>query len=891
MVERVGPYRVEDEIGRGGMGIVYRAVDERLGRAAALKTLPSEVAQDPGRLERFEREARTLASLNHPNLAGIYGVEEDESGGRYLALELVEGETLADRLDRGTLPVEDAIELAVQVAAGVEAAHEAGVVHRDLKPANIKITPDGVAKVLDFGLAKADEGVTSGSSISQAATLTTPGKHETMEGAILGTAAYMSPEQARGRRVDKRSDIWSFGVVLYEMLCGSSPFVGETVSDSIGAILHKDVDLGRLPAGTPSGVRRVLARCVERDKGQRYRDIGDVRVELLRAMEEPEEAAPSGGGVGWVVAALVGAACLAIGGGAVWLMRPTPEAKVAKVDLLVATDQERLDEVFPQISPDGGRVAYIAGNMIHVRELDSFEAREVTGTEDAGSVFWSPDGEWIGFTMGHGVYKVRLSGGGVIKVCDTEDRMGSEATGAWTADGRIVFRGERALWEVPARGGEATELLANSEDELDFHAVRSIPGTDAVTFVTHMGNMMEHRLEVMRDSRRVVVETMAADSITSVGYSPSGHLLYSVGFAVPELWAVGFDVDRMVVTGEPFLVLEGATFPSVSDDGTLAVKRGAAMELGGAMVWVKPSTDTELATVVPAGVGDELDLVTVWGMSPNGRWVAVSAGVPTSADLWVLDLERKSMNRLTFGSVFAAGLGWSPDSAELAVMEFNPMSDTGSIQTRFLAADGSGEARDAIDGIVIGFDDGWERVLVRNDPREGKTVYWVQPMDGSGESEVVFESDRGFGTELGWESLSPEGDLLLITDDSSGTSQVFCLRLDGGRGRYQISTDGGTAATWSRDGSWVYYEDRTTNRVMRASVEWEYDENGERGSLRFGMPEDVFSAQDLGLQLNSRWAFGRDGTFLALKNETGDGQGPRARLSIVTNWFEEFRGR
>ena len=269
------------------MGVVHLARDTRLDRDVAIKELPELFAQDPARLERFEREAKALAALSHVNLAGIYGVEEQD-GAKYLVLEYVEGETLADRLDRGPLPLDEALELAVQIAAGVEAAHEAGIIHRDLKPANIKLTPEGKAKVLDFGLARADESGTSTSSLGlDSATMTAAQQSPTIEGAILGTAAYMSPEQARGRRVDKRTDIWSFGVVLYEMLVGASPFHGETASDSIGAVLHKEIDLNLLPAGTPPMVRHVLVRCLERDRDNRYRDIGDVRIELERARTEP----------------------------------------------------------------------------------------------------------------------------------------------------------------------------------------------------------------------------------------------------------------------------------------------------------------------------------------------------------------------------------------------------------------------------------------------------------------------------------------------------------------------------------------------------------------------------------------------------------------------------
>ncbi|TVQ64505.1 MAG: serine/threonine protein kinase, partial [Phycisphaerales bacterium] len=350
------------------MGVVYLATDTRLDRQVAIKALPAELASDPARLERFEREARTLAQLNHPNLAGIHGVEE-QGGAKYLVLEFVEGETLADMLDRGPLPVDDAIEIAVQIAAGVEAAHEAGVIHRDLKPANIIVTPDGQAKVLDFGLARVEEASSSSAGVNQdSPTITSPAiQHSpTMPGVILGTAAYMSPEQARGRKVDKRTDIWSFGVVLYEMLVGASPFHGETVSDSIGAVLHKNLDLDRLPASTPTNVRRVLDRCLVRDKNLRYRDIGDVRIELIHGDDVPR-VEPAGAervrrlGAATIIGLMITAAGLAAT--AAWFgsraTLPEPERVVRKLEILAVGPDENFNASSPQISPDGMKIAFI----------------------------------------------------------------------------------------------------------------------------------------------------------------------------------------------------------------------------------------------------------------------------------------------------------------------------------------------------------------------------------------------------------------------------------------------------------------------------------------------------------------------------------------------------
>jgi len=537
MLEQIGTYRVEGEIGRGGMGVVYRAVDERLDRDVAIKALPEDLAGDPARLERFEREAKALASLNHPNIAAIYGVEE-QGGHRYLVLELVEGETLAERLDRGPLDVDDAVDIAVQIAEGVEAAHEAGIIHRDLKPANIKITPDGKVKVLDFGLAKADEGATSSTGMSQNPTITTPAIHSpTMAGVILGTAAYMSPEQARGRRVDKRTDIWSFGVILYEMLIGASPFVGETVSDSIGAVLHKTIELERLPADTPAGVKRVLARCVERDKNQRYRDIGDVRLELLRASDETVvDAAPDSAGLKPLFAVMVIFAVLAAGG---WFSALTNNAEVSrevrKFDLMQGFGDQPLEAKGPQISPDGKRVAFLRDDLVHIRDLSSFGSRPLPGTDGAISIFWSPDSKWICYLTDDAVYKLALLGGGVTKVADAEGILLGIGGGGWTKDDRIIYREADYVAQVAARGGEPAPFIEVDETvSVDFHEPVVINGTNVVLYINHKRNAV-WELIATDGQRRVVVTVGEDDALSTPAYSPTGHILFVRGYRPQNL--------------------------------------------------------------------------------------------------------------------------------------------------------------------------------------------------------------------------------------------------------------------------------------------------------------------------------------------------------------------
>jgi predicted Ser/Thr protein kinase len=572
MIEWVGPYEVQRELGRGGMGVVYLATDTRLDRQVAIKALPAELASDPARLERFEREAKTLAQLNHPNLAGIHGVEEQD-GARYLVLEYVEGESLADRLDRGPLPVDETVEFAVQIAAGLEAAHDAGVVHRDLKPANVMITPDGQAKVLDFGLARTDEGGQSSSGGLDSPTMTTPQPQHspTIAGAILGTAAYMSPEQARGRRVDKRTDIWSFGVLLYEMLLGASPFHGETATDSIGAVLHKDLDLDRLPPNTPTNVRRVLERCLVRDRNLRYRDIGDVRVELQRRDDVVSAGPPGARSLPMWLAPVAVLALVAVVAG-VWFAKPVAEAlppEVVQSDIALPDDLRLAHSFIPgiAISRDGRTLAFSAGSAyseaginddyafflgdLYVRRLGEADAVPVAGADDAWQPAFSPDGSRIAY-----VRRDNRFSGQIETIAVTGGRPTPLTTSSmmiagidWTDEGRIIFGTGGGLRSIPEGGGPVTDLTSVSDDGTeDSHAFPdALPGGRGILYT------------VVPDGRESCVRPSAC-SMTATGESrelltDASNARYTQGHIVfareHRIHAVPFDLGTLALRGDP----------------------------------------------------------------------------------------------------------------------------------------------------------------------------------------------------------------------------------------------------------------------------------------------------------------------------------------------------
>ncbi len=875
---QIGSYRIERELGRGGMGVVYLSHDDTLDRPVAIKALSEDVVNDPARLARFEREAKTLAQLNHANIAGIYGVEEQD-GRRFLILEFVEGESLEERLDRGPLPVDDAIEFAIQIAAGIEAAHDAGVIHRDLKPGNVIITPEGVAKVLDFGLARIDEVTSSSSILSDGPTLTSPALQHSpsMPGVILGTAAYMSPEQARGRRVDKRTDIWSFGVVLYELLTGASPFVGETVSDSIGAVLHKGIDLERLPADTPAGVRRVLSRCVERDKKLRYRDIGDVRLELMHAEKESEYGASLtavSSAKGTAVRMLAMVLLLLAVGASVWFAavatHQEPLRTVRKFDLMTEAEGQMFSQANPRISPDGTRVAYILDKTIHVRHLDSFDSQPLVATDGALSLVWSPDSAWIAFATPSAMYKIPSQGGGVIELAQITGA--GQHCGGWTTDDRIIATqsagdGDEAIIAVSARGGLVTRLLESDNDtEIDFHEAVVIPETDVIIFVQHRrdGHLI---LQAYDGTSRVEIADMGEYSLFDPAWSPTGHVLFAHGFDPQSIWAVEFSPESMTVAGDPFLVLNKASSPSVSNDGTLVMMRGTRTP-GGELVWLSRSGVVE-------AISGGFNLIQNPIVSPDGTKVLFTAGEAfNKADVWVRDLARGVNSRVTYYDDVAVGVGWSPDGREIMVMTPD-LGDMSKSATHFIAADGSGETRPAINAMIMSVNKAFTTGAAMSDPfQQDRTMTLISLEDPTDQKTLrAAESTfQGF-------TLHPTGDVLAYTSAESGTQQVYCTRTPDGTGKWQVSIEQGNSPVWSVDGKSLYYWSDDTFKEVDVTIE---------PSPVFSTPRPVFDDATIDRdRLPDIHPTPDPDRFIAvLRNVEADDP---ATISVIENWFEEFR--
>ena len=687
---RLGVYDITAAIGEGGMGQVYRATDAKLKRQVAIKVLPPSLAVDADRLARFQREAEVLASLNHPNIAAIYGLEE--SGGMTaLVMELVEGDDLSQRIARGALPLDEALPIAKQIAEALEAAHDQGIIHRDLKPANIKVRGDGAVKVLDFGLAKAMD--PAGASAVNAANSPTLTGHATALGMILGTAAYMAPEQAKGKAVDKRADIWAFGVVLYEMLAGRSAFAGETVTDIIAAVVTRDADWTALPAATPASIRRLLARCLEKDPKRRLRDISDVRFEIdetiARGFSDVRSAellstpvrpagVPLGGKLAWTVvgAALGAALAAALAWSGAWPRTPPSESHPLRVSIV---HTEGSEVAAPAISPDGRRVAYRARRgdgmpLLWVRDLASDESQPLAGTEDAALPFWSPDSRDLGFFTGGALKRVSAAGGPVRLVTDSIGPWTGYG-GSWAVDGTIAVSGQAGLFRVSADGGAMTALTKLPSGDWAHFWPSFLPDGRRFLFTAKLWTRTAEASEQgiylgSLDSPKI--ERLLPD-LSSAVYASPGYLVF---VREGTLAAAPFDLAAGRVTGPPIAIGGAVAMDaqfyfagiSASADGTLAVRPPPAV--------VFPESNalkTELRLVDRSGTGSRVATARLFSyfmaLSPtDSRTLATSiqdlrAG---TQDLSLMDLSKDRMEPMTTTRGFTAIPVWSADGKRLA---------------------------------------------------------------------------------------------------------------------------------------------------------------------------------------------------------------------------------
>ncbi|MDB4324705.1 serine/threonine-protein kinase [bacterium] len=851
-------YTLAEKIGEGGMGAVWRATDTTLSREVAIKFLPQAFAESPERLARFEREAKLLASLNHPNIAAIYGLHK-EGEARFLAMELVEGEDLSKRLERGRLPLDEALDIGAQMAAGIEAAHEKGVVHRDLKPANVIVSPDGKVKLLDFGLAKALDNDPASGDPSHSPTMTSAG---TVAGMILGTAAYMSPEQARGKPLDRRTDLWSFGCVLFECLTGKSLFAGETISDSLAAILRKEPDWSTLPDDTPPMVRLLLRRCLARDPNKRMRDAGDARLELEQAIENPSIEAlglMSTGSMSSVVAppaaaaprnwlpwVLLGIASLAA---VFFALRPGgsvgSESAPRRLTLPVSSVVEFGDGGNlppPAVSPDGNSVVFgqlgdDGVSRLWLRPLDSFESRELPGTENAKIAFWSPDSRHIGFYLDGQLKRMELASGRVQSIGGESLELSRPRGASWGPNGQILFtpNSNTGVWIVDAAGGTPRQITTPDPDIVDcsHRWPHFLPDGEHFLFL-----LWTNDFKALEQFGGVYVGSVSGDTepvrlvsdASSMAYAPPGYLLVMQD---SNLIAVPFDAGKREVHGEATIVASEVLFSansghaafSVSTEGSLVYARGSAALPPADFVWYDRGGNETPTLLKPTPFLDNLRV-----SEDGSRAVALMPDTTGDGAVWVLDLIRGVPSRLTPPTPFSyANPVLSADADR--VLYVSPESGTYDFYLR--NADGSGAEQPVLqsnaDKALFDWSRDGQRVLYGQS--EIMTIgadlilYDVQ----TEQSEVIVAGDR----VLLEGRFSPDGRHIAYVATDSGRTEVFVQTIDGGA-RGQVSTSGGVNPHWRSDGGEILYLD-SDRRMMAVSVDFG------AGGWTLGTPEALFT--------------------------------------------------
>jgi len=876
----ISHYKVLEKIGEGGMGEVYRATDTKLNRDVALKILPQQFASDSQRMARFQREAEVLASLDHPNIGQIYGIEEAGQT-KALVLQLIEGPTLAERIAQGPIPVEDALKIALQMAEGLEAAHEKGVIHRDLKPANVKITPEGQVKILDFGLAKALEGETPVTDISQSSTLT---EEMTRAGVILGTAAYMSPEQARGKLLDKRTDIWAFGVVLFEMLTGKPAFGTDEVSDTLAFVLTKDLDWRALPAETPPTIRHLLERCMDKDAKRRLRDIGEARLVLDGGMETGspwEKEVETGEGrwrswrvwLPWAVAA-VALLVAGVASGPRDVLAPDPPA--ARFPVEVTGKLPLRQGHLLALSPDGRELVYRAfteeGDQLYRRPMNALESVAVRGSEGAGNPFFSPDGQSFGFAMPDGLKRVSLSGGPPQTICTC---LASGAT--WGPDQTIVFTdlSTYGLARVPSTGGDPEPVTTLQTGEIYHDEPSFLPGGDAVLFTIWSGSLA---------TAQVAVVSLETGEIKVLGdgfyprYSPTGHLLYAQTGAA--MWAVPFDESRLEITGDAVPVLEGVRIEggssvqfALADIGLMAYIPGGNGESARSLVWVDREGVEDPIPAEPLAYGGVQ-------ISPDGMRIALVVEDQESLeDLWMYDVDRETTTQFTLDPAADRSPLWTPDGQSLVFR-----SDRKGMYSVFRRlADGTGQTT------LIAELPG-EGTLTSVSP-DGETLVYEewQPETGSDIKQISLVGEPNPQSVLASDAserharISPDGRWLAYSSDELGQREVFVRPFpnvaDGGP--WRVSQSGGAEPIWSPDGTDIYY--RQGNTVLAASVETAPAFVTTRRQELFSGPYQ----RSTGFHSYS-YDISPDGErFLMIRESEDDARG--SEIIVVQDWFEELK--
>ena len=928
---RLGSYEVVSALGAGGMGEVYRARDTKLGRDVAIKILPDAVVHDPERVARFEREAKLLAALNHPHIAAIHGFEEanpstgsGQAAVRFLVLELVEGGSLADKLAFGSelrasgttqslepkaqsLPVNEALAIARQIVEALEAAHEKGIIHRDLKPGNIMLTPDGQVKVLDFGLAKSEAseaGQTGAGGLTHSPTLSMGITHA---GLILGTAAYMSPEQAKGRAADKRSDVWAFGCVLYEMLAGKRAFDGEDVTEIIAAVVRGEPDWNALPSDVPDQIRLLIRRCLEKDRRARIGDISVARflmTETIGSRQSPEPEAegpkpenqspkPQSRRLVWAgIGLLALVAVVGVGGWAAMKPAPSASPQLARFAITLPVAQtltiSGLDRDIA-ISPDGSRIVYRVGNppQLVVRAIDQLDATPIAGTLNARSPFISPDGRWVGFFIGAGgdleIKRVSIAGGPVTTLCRLR---GAPRGASWGDDDTIVFAtGDVAtgLMSVPAMGGEPKILTRPDNGQEDHVRPSVLPGARAVLFtiIQGTGNIATNNssnsqvaiLDLRSGTRQILIQ-----GGSQAEYAATGHLVFATA---DSLRAVRFDLSRLQVLGDSIPAVEqvnaaqgGAANFALSAGGTLVFVPGFGTA-SRTLVWVDRQGREEPLTV-------PLRAYTYPRISPDGKHVALDVR-DRNNDIWILDVALQTLTPLTFDPGVDVLPVWTRDGRRIVFSS----ARNGPPNLFWQAFDGTGPTERLTTSpnqqIPSSFSIDQSRLVFQELVADGRSDIGLLTLGDKPATELLIHSSFD---ELNAD-ISPDGHWLAYQSNESGQREVWVKPFPNVEsGRWQISSAGGTRPLWARSGRELFYLD-VNNSLTSVPVQTT------GATFNHLKPTKILDTAYWAIQTGRTYDESPDGRFLMIKDQaaTQTSTATPASLVVVLNWFEELKAR
>jgi serine/threonine-protein kinase len=873
--QAIAHYRITGKLGEGGMGAVYRATDIKLGREVAIKVLPDAFASDPDRLARFTREAQVLASLNHPHIAAIYGVED-----RALIMELVEGPTLAERIAEGPIPLEESLEIARQIGDALEAAHEKGIVHRDLKPANIKVTADGRVKVLDFGLAKAlDPRAGVASDPVNSPTLTA---QATEAGVILGTARYMAPEQAKGKAVDKRADIWAFGVVLYEMLTGQPLFVGETVSDTLAAVLTKEPEWERVPGKT----RRLLRSCLEKEPKRRLRDIADA----WRMVEEVAEAPPATAAgkirAPWIALAAVLAVIAAAMSWIAWQATRPVEHPLTRLSVDLGPEAMTGLNLTTAISPDGRRLVFPARGPdgkqeLATRLLDQAQVTLLPGTENGSAPFFSPDGQWIGFFTGDQLEKISVQGAAPVTLCAT---AAAPEGASWGDDGNIIaaLGTLQPLSRIPTAGGPPQPLTKLGPGEVTQRWPQVLPGAGAVLFTGSSSPVAQENANVEAISLKTGQVKILQRGGYYGRYLPGGHLVY---MHQGVLFGVGFDPERLEVRGEPTPLLEdvaanaasgGGQF-DFSTTGTFVYVSGKSSAQVWQVEWLDSFGKMRPLFAAPGTYG-------VPRLSPDGRMLAFVGDGP---DVYIRDLERDTTSRLTVTSHSQVPV-WAPDGKHLV---FQSVSNGSSFF--WVRSDGAGEPQRLLESpnnaAPWSFSpDGRRLAYFESSPDTGYNL-WTLPLDLTdpdhpkpGQPELFLRTPANENVP----KFSPDGRWIAYRSDESGSYEIYVRPFPAGSGgKSQISAGGGLYALWSKNGRELFYE-TADNRIMVVDYKVEGD-SFLPSKPRLWSEKQIFYTGTSNLDLAPD---GKQFVVFAIPEAAG-GEKSSVHVTMLLNFFDEVRRR